>query len=153
MANFPNSQGRKLVLAQIQAIVDHKVYLSEIDGKIGDGDHGTDGRGFFRTTEKSDVGEPEPRQHGLDVVIVRIEVENAFRLPLAFLLDNGFEQLLLVFEIHIERPFGDAGGARDVVHAGGVEALSEEDRASAFDDLAPFGAVLIGGGREPLQRC
>ena len=40
MANFPNSQGRKLVLAQIQAIVDHKVYLSEIDGKIGDGDHG-----------------------------------------------------------------------------------------------------------------
>ena len=40
MANCPNSQGRKLVLAQIQAIVDHKVYLSEIDGKIGDGDHG-----------------------------------------------------------------------------------------------------------------
>ena len=40
MANFPNSQGRKVVLAQIQTIVDHKVYLSEIDGKIGDGDHG-----------------------------------------------------------------------------------------------------------------
>jgi phosphoenolpyruvate---glycerone phosphotransferase subunit DhaL len=40
MANFPNSQGRKVVLAQIQTIVDHKVSLSEIDGKIGDGDHG-----------------------------------------------------------------------------------------------------------------
>src|ERR1700676_2914573 len=40
MANFPNSQDRKVALAQIQTIVDHKVYLSEIDGKIGDGDHG-----------------------------------------------------------------------------------------------------------------
>jgi len=40
IANIPNSQGRKVVLAQIQTIVDHKVYLSEIDGKIGDGDHG-----------------------------------------------------------------------------------------------------------------
>ena len=40
MANFPNSQGRKVVLALIQTIVDHKAYLSEVDGKIGDGDHG-----------------------------------------------------------------------------------------------------------------
>jgi dihydroxyacetone kinase-like protein len=40
MANFPNSQGRKVVLAQVRTIVDNKVYLSEVDGKIGDGDHG-----------------------------------------------------------------------------------------------------------------
>ena len=40
MANFPNSQGRKVVLAQIQTILDNKAYLSEVDGKIGDGDHG-----------------------------------------------------------------------------------------------------------------
>ena len=40
MTNFPNSQGRKVVLAQVQTIVDNKVYLSEVDGKIGDGDHG-----------------------------------------------------------------------------------------------------------------
>jgi phosphoenolpyruvate---glycerone phosphotransferase subunit DhaL len=40
MANFPNSQGRKVVLALIQTIVDNKAYLSEVDGKIGDGDHG-----------------------------------------------------------------------------------------------------------------
>jgi dihydroxyacetone kinase-like protein len=40
MTNFPNSQGRKVVLAQVQTVVDHKVYLSEVDGKIGDGDHG-----------------------------------------------------------------------------------------------------------------
>jgi phosphoenolpyruvate---glycerone phosphotransferase subunit DhaL len=40
MANFPNSQGRKVVLAQVQTVVDNKAYLSEVDGKIGDGDHG-----------------------------------------------------------------------------------------------------------------
>jgi phosphoenolpyruvate---glycerone phosphotransferase subunit DhaL len=40
MANFPNSQGRKVVLAQVQAIVENKTHLSEIDGQIGDGDHG-----------------------------------------------------------------------------------------------------------------
>ena len=40
MANFPNSEGRKVVLALIQTIVNNKAYLSEVDGKIGDGDHG-----------------------------------------------------------------------------------------------------------------
>src|SRR5277367_1369503 len=40
MANFPNSQGRKVVLAQVQTIVENKTHLSEVDGKIGDGDHG-----------------------------------------------------------------------------------------------------------------
>ena len=37
---FPNSQGRKVVLALVQTIVENKAHLSEVDGKIGDGDHG-----------------------------------------------------------------------------------------------------------------
>ena len=40
MVGFSNSQGRKVVLAQVQTIVENKAYLSEVDGKIGDGDHG-----------------------------------------------------------------------------------------------------------------
>jgi dihydroxyacetone kinase-like protein len=40
MTDYPNSGGRKLVLALVQVIEDNKGYLSEIDGKIGDGDHG-----------------------------------------------------------------------------------------------------------------
>src|ERR1700722_20090425 len=40
MANFSNSRGRQVVLALVQTIVENKAYLSEIDGKIGDGDHG-----------------------------------------------------------------------------------------------------------------
>ena len=59
-------------------------------------------------------------------MIVRVEVENSFRLQFAFLLDDGLEQLLLVSEIHIERALGDAGGAGNVVHAGRVEALGQE---------------------------
>jgi dihydroxyacetone kinase-like protein len=37
---YPNSRGRPVVLALIQTIENNKAYLSEIDGKIGDGDHG-----------------------------------------------------------------------------------------------------------------
>src|ERR1700736_107892 len=40
MVSFSNSQGRKVVLAQVQTIVENKEHLSEVDGKIGDGDHG-----------------------------------------------------------------------------------------------------------------
>jgi len=40
MANYPNSQGRKVVLSLVQTILDNKAFLSEVDGKIGDGDHG-----------------------------------------------------------------------------------------------------------------
>ena len=40
MTNFPNSHGRKVVLALVQTIIDNKAHLSEVDGKIGDGDHG-----------------------------------------------------------------------------------------------------------------
>jgi dihydroxyacetone kinase-like protein len=40
MANYPNSEGRRVVLALIDTIEENKAFLSEVDGKIGDGDHG-----------------------------------------------------------------------------------------------------------------
>jgi dihydroxyacetone kinase-like protein len=56
MANYPNSEGRKLVLALVQVIEENKAYLSEIDGKIGDGDHGINmAKGFGLV--KSRLGE------------------------------------------------------------------------------------------------
>jgi dihydroxyacetone kinase-like protein len=58
MANFPNSQGRKVVLELIQTIVDNKAYLSEVDGKIGDGDHGINmAKGFNLIKDR--LGEKE----------------------------------------------------------------------------------------------
>jgi phosphoenolpyruvate---glycerone phosphotransferase subunit DhaL len=58
MANFPNSEGRQVVLAQIRTIVDNKAYLSEVDGKIGDGDHGINmAKGFNLIKDR--LGEKE----------------------------------------------------------------------------------------------
>ncbi len=83
-------------------------------------------------------------------MVIRLEVEHAFGMGQAFLLDHGLEQLLLVFEVDVERALRDAGGAGDVVHAGGIEALGQEDRAGAFDDLAAFGAVFRDAVRCPF---
>ena len=47
MASFRNSQGKRIVTAAIQAVQQNKDYLSEVDGLIGDGDHGANmNKGF-----------------------------------------------------------------------------------------------------------
>lgn len=40
MSAFKNSDGRFVLLAMVKAIQENKAYLSEVDGLIGDGDHG-----------------------------------------------------------------------------------------------------------------
>ena len=120
-------------------------FAAELGHAVGDGDHGANRRGLFRPAEEFDIGHPKPRQHRFDVVIVGIEIENPFRLRVAFLLDDGLEQLFFVLEVHIERALGDAGGAGNVVHAGGIEALGEEHGPGAIDDLPPFGALIVAG--------
>lgn len=40
MATFRNSEGRKILLKVVKAIQENKAYLGEVDGLIGDGDHG-----------------------------------------------------------------------------------------------------------------
>ena len=40
MASFKNADGKIVVMNMIKAIQDNKEYLSEVDGAIGDGDHG-----------------------------------------------------------------------------------------------------------------
>jgi phosphoenolpyruvate---glycerone phosphotransferase subunit DhaL len=53
MARFSNSNGRRVVLALAQTIEENKAYLSEIDGAIGDGDHGINmAKGFRRAREQ-----------------------------------------------------------------------------------------------------
>ncbi len=47
MASFENAKGQAVVEALIKAIADNKQYLSDIDGAIGDGDHGVNmNKGF-----------------------------------------------------------------------------------------------------------
>lgn len=40
MSTFSNAQGKAILLKMVKAIQDNKAYLGEVDGLIGDGDHG-----------------------------------------------------------------------------------------------------------------
>jgi len=53
MASFANQDGRQIMDALIQVIQSNKQYLSDIDGKIGDGDHGINmNKGFTLCAEQ-----------------------------------------------------------------------------------------------------
>lgn len=53
MENFLNSNGALVVLDLIKTIQDNKDYLSEVDGAIGDGDHGINmNKGFTLCKER-----------------------------------------------------------------------------------------------------
>lgn len=53
MTSFRNDAGAALVQEVAAVIVANKAYLSEIDGKIGDGDHGINmAKGFGRAADK-----------------------------------------------------------------------------------------------------
>jgi len=101
---------------------------------------------------KPGKGQAEVRQDAFDVVIVGIESEDLRGLGVAFLPDNGFEQLFLVLEIDVERAFRHPGHPGDLTHAGGVKASRHEDLPGALDDLAPLGAILIAAAEyHPLD--
>lgn len=54
MSRLPNADGAELVAELAEVIVANKVYLSEIDGLIGDGDHGVNmAKGFGRAAERT----------------------------------------------------------------------------------------------------
>lgn len=53
MQTFSNANAGDIVLAIAAQIVDNRAYLSEIDGKIGDGDHGVNmAKGFGMAAER-----------------------------------------------------------------------------------------------------
>ena len=53
MQSFKNSAGKSVVEAMIAAIQENKAYLSEIDGLIGDGDHGANMNKGFTICQKN----------------------------------------------------------------------------------------------------
>ena len=40
MKSFKNADGKPILIKMVQAIQENKAYLGEVDGLIGDGDHG-----------------------------------------------------------------------------------------------------------------
>ncbi len=52
MAGFQNSKGKSVLLKMVKGIQENKAYLGEIDGLIGDGDHGMNMNKGFTLFEK-----------------------------------------------------------------------------------------------------
>lgn len=67
MEAFKSDQGRSIVLELVKTIQDNAAYLSEIDGAIGDGDHGINmSKGFTLAGER--LGEQADLSGGLRVL-------------------------------------------------------------------------------------
>ncbi len=76
MSTFNNKEGALVIDRMIVAIQENKQYLSDIDGAIGDGDHGINmNKGFTMTREALDQ-EPGDLSHGFltlaKILIMRI---------------------------------------------------------------------------------
>jgi len=68
METFSNKEGARVVDRMILAIAENKQYLSDIDGAIGDGDHGINmNKGFALTREALDK-DPGNFSHGLNTL-------------------------------------------------------------------------------------
>ena len=68
MASIPTSEGHVVLSALIKVIQDNKQYLSDIDGLIGDGDHGVNmNKGFTLCAEELGDG-PTDLSAGLKVL-------------------------------------------------------------------------------------
>ena len=85
----------------------------------------------------------ELRRHRLDIGVVvwssRQVCSACSRFSSRISASN---KVFLAVEVDVERALRDAGDPRDLVHAGGVEAVRQEHLARAIEDLTPLGAVL-----------
>ena len=91
MASFLNKDGLSIVFDVIQIIQTNKQYLSDIDGAIGDGDHGINMNKGFTITEAQLRENPGDLSHGLrtlgQVLILQVRVFRVVsRIPFVCLL-------------------------------------------------------------------
>ena len=52
METFKNTEGKPILLKMVQVIQENKDYLGQVDGEIGDGDHGANMNKGFTLFEK-----------------------------------------------------------------------------------------------------
>jgi len=65
MAAFSTADGGPLMAALIKAVQENKQYLSDLDGQIGDGDHGINMNKGFTLTQEALQKEPGDVSHGV----------------------------------------------------------------------------------------
>jgi len=66
MGKFRNADGKAVLLKMVKAIQDNKAYLGEVDGLIGDGDHGMNMNKGFTVFESRFAGADFTFAEGLD---------------------------------------------------------------------------------------
>ena len=95
MQSFSNVGSGDIVLAIAQRIVENRGYLSDIDGLIGDGDHGVNmAKGFSLAAERL-RGEPEPLAAALAALgdVLMTEIGGSMG-PLYGMMFSGFAEAL-----------------------------------------------------------
>ena len=77
MTSVPTNQGHVIMSALIKVIQDNKQYLSDIDGLIGDGDHGVNMNKGFTLCEEQLGDEPCDLSQGLKTLYhaARLKIE------------------------------------------------------------------------------
>ena len=93
----------------------------------------------------ADIGPAELPQRGFDIA-PGIEIVGDLGLCKRFILDHGFEKPALVGEVDVERALGNAGGARDLVHAGPIKAQIHEHLSRAVQNLPALRTVFLAKG-------
>ena len=68
MSGFTQKEGRRLVEAMVEAIQENAVLLSDLDGVIGDGDHGVNMNKGFTLTAQRLAGRDWTLTQGLEVL-------------------------------------------------------------------------------------
>jgi dihydroxyacetone kinase-like protein len=68
MEKFRNLDGAVIVLRMIEIIHENKQYLSDIDGAIGDGDHGVNMNKGFNLTGEALLKEPGDLSHSMNTL-------------------------------------------------------------------------------------
>lgn len=95
MQHFSNAAAGDIVLAMAERIIANKAYLSEIDGKIGDGDHGVNmAKGFGMAADRLRGG-PHPLSEALDTLgtVLMSEIGGSMG-PLYGVMFTGFAESL-----------------------------------------------------------
>ena len=64
--SFANAEGKKILLKMVKAIQENKAYLGDIDGLIGDGDHGMNMNKGFTVFEERFADQDYSFTEGLD---------------------------------------------------------------------------------------
>lgn len=66
MSTFKNAEGKSILLKMVKGIQENKAYLGEVDGLIGDGDHGMNMNKGFSVFEERFADEDFSFTEGLD---------------------------------------------------------------------------------------